>query len=109
MKSLNVIGLMMTVLLSIISGCTKAQRASGEQQAGTNSQADLTGKKALIVYLSRTNNTKAIAHMIQQQVGGKLVALELANPYPENYQAIVAQVARENETGYLPPSENQDR
>ena len=57
----------------------------------------------LIVYLSRTGNTEAIAKMIQQQVGGTLVALELETPYPGNYQAIVAQVAEENESGYLPP------
>lgn len=63
----------------------------------------LPAKKILIVYLSRTNNTKAIAQIIQQQVGGKLVAMELVNPYPENYRAIVAQVVRENETGFLPP------
>jgi flavodoxin len=41
--------------------------------------------------------------MIQKQVGGKLIALELVNPYPENYKGIVAQVAQENETGFLPP------
>lgn len=57
----------------------------------------------LIVYLSRTNNTKAIAEIIQKNVGGKLVALELEKPYPENYKAIVEQVSKENETGYLPP------
>jgi len=57
----------------------------------------------LIVYLSRTNNTKAIAELIQKEVGGKLVSLELQKPYPENYQAIVDQVAKENANGYLPP------
>jgi flavodoxin len=62
----------------------------------------ISDKKVLIVYLSRTNNTKAIADIIHQQVGGKLVGLELQSPYPENYQVIVAQVAKENETGYLP-------
>jgi flavodoxin len=59
--------------------------------------------KILIVYLSRTNNTKAIAEIILRNVGGKLVALELEKPYPENYQATVHQVVQENETGYLPP------
>nr|WKN35624.1 flavodoxin [Tunicatimonas sp. TK19036] len=59
--------------------------------------------KVLIVYLSRTNNTQAVAEMIHEKVGGTLVALELETPYPENYQAIVAQVAEENESGYLPP------
>ncbi|MDT8414026.1 MAG: flavodoxin [Flavobacteriaceae bacterium] len=71
------------------------------------------GDRVLIVYLSRTNNTKAVAQIIQDMVGGTLVPIELKNPYPENYKAIVAQVARENETGYLPPLktkiENMDR
>ena len=29
--------------------------------------------------------------------------MELVNPYPEDYDAIVKQVAQENETGFLPP------
>ncbi len=41
--------------------------------------------------------------MIQKNVGGTLVALELKKPYPENYQQIVQQVADENASGYLPP------
>ena len=61
----------------------------------------------LIVYLSRTNNTKAIAEIIQKHVGGKLIALELERPYPENYKSIVDQVAKENETGFLPPLKTQ--
>ena len=60
-------------------------------------------KKILIIYLSRTNNTKAIAEIIHNYVGGKLVALELQKPYPENYRSTVQQVVNENETGFLPP------
>jgi len=63
----------------------------------------LLPKKILIVYLSRTNNTKTIAEIIHKNVGGKLVALELEKPYPEDYRATVQQVVQENETGYLPP------
>lgn len=59
--------------------------------------------KVLVVYLSRTNNTRTIAEYIHSRVGGKLVALELQSPYPENYVATVAQVRKENETGFLPP------
>ncbi|MCC6413800.1 MAG: flavodoxin, partial [Saprospiraceae bacterium] len=57
----------------------------------------------LIVYLSRTNNTKALAEIIQRNIGGTLVALELQQPYPEDYTTTVQQVAKENETGFLPP------
>jgi flavodoxin len=63
----------------------------------------LSPKNILIVYFSRTNNTRAIADIIQRNVGGTLVALELEKPYPENYQQTVQQVVKENETGYLPP------
>jgi flavodoxin len=60
-------------------------------------------RKVLIVYLSRTNNTKAVAEFIHEEVGGTLVPLELERPYPDDYRTTVDQVARENETGYLPP------
>jgi flavodoxin len=80
---------LMLAVLCCISACSSAQSTSP--------------KKILIVYLSRTNNTKAIANLIYDEIGGKLVSLELEKPYPENYQAIVQQVSKENETGYLPP------
>jgi flavodoxin len=59
--------------------------------------------KILIVYLSRTNNTKAIAEIIHSNLGGTLVALELKTPYPQDYKTTVDQVVKENESGYLPP------
>ena len=67
-----------------------------------NSLSPSSGE-TLIVYLSRTQNTKVVAELIQNKVGGELVALEKENPYPEDYQKIVDQVDRENEEGYLPP------
>lgn len=45
--------------------------------------------------------------MIHQQVGGDLVPIELVTPYPENYQALVAQAQREQETRFLPPLKTQ--
>jgi flavodoxin len=71
--------------------------------AGCSNAQTMTPKKILIIYLSRTNNTKAVAEIIHANVGGTLVALELKKPYPENYQATVQQVVKENESGYLPP------
>lgn len=78
--------------------CSKAQERAAEKES-------LKDKKVLIVYLSRTKNTKTIAEIIQKNVGGDLVELELQNPYPENYKSIVDQVSKENESGFLPPLE----
>jgi flavodoxin len=84
-------------LVLLISACSPA-----DGNANTAGSV-IDPSKVLIVYLSRTNNTKVIAEIIQKNVGGSLVALELEIPYPKNYKAIVDQVARENETGFLPP------
>ena len=81
------------ILFLLVSSCLHLHSAQASQ---------VSGERTLIVYLSRTNNTKAIAEVIHQEVGGDLVALELENPYPEDYRTIVKQVARENETGFLP-------
>ena len=97
MKRMTVLLLTISTILCLASGPSRAQ------QSAANSQRVPTVKNTLIVYLSRTNNTKAIAEIIHQRVGGTLVALELETPYPADYRATVQQVVRENETGYLPP------
>src|SRR5687767_12480295 len=90
-------------LLTVFFGLISLSCSS--QTADVNREADLKNhsSKTLIVYLSRTKNTKAIAEIIHENIDGTLVALELERPYPENYKATVDQVAKENETGYLPP------
>lgn len=87
-KMKNAIFLLIVIVSCISTGYSNAQ--------------SMSAKKILIVYLSRTNNTKAIAEIIHKDVGGRLVALELQKPYPENYRAIVQQVVDENASGYLP-------
>lgn len=67
------------------------------------SKLDEDQSNVLIVYLSRTKNTKVLAEIIHKNVGGTLVALELEKPYPENYQAIVQQVSEEYAKEFLPP------
>ncbi|MDI1306901.1 MAG: flavodoxin [bacterium] len=88
---------MMIITACLFSSCSKAQSSLKQEKDSLNTN------RILIVYLSRTKNTKAVAQIIHNHIGGKLVELELQNPYPENYKAIVDQVARENETGFLPP------
>jgi len=60
-------------------------------------------EKILIVYLTRTGNTEAVARMIQDEIGGDVVNLQLERPYPEDYKEQVDQVVNENARNYLPP------
>lgn len=90
------IALLITMLFM---SCTPAQQEDVNKGISSN----INPERTLIVYLSRTNNTKAVAQIIQKNAGGTLVALELETPYPEHYQTTVNQVAEENRTGFLPP------
>jgi hypothetical protein len=96
------IAVVVGLYLSDQEGSAESKRMSNSSNTPTQSQP-MKEDRILIVYLTRTGNTEAVARMIQDTVGGTLVSLELEQPYPEDYQAHVAQVVRENESGYLPP------
>jgi len=87
--------IMMTMAF-LASGCSHAQHAAAQRETA------MSEKNILIVYLSRTGNTKTVAELIHKKVGGDLVALRLQHPYPENYADMVLQVASENESNFLP-------
>ncbi|EJL68805.1 flavodoxin [Chryseobacterium populi] len=97
MEKLKNFGVWFCAVLLLLSSCSKAQKSMSEKKEM------LKDKNVLIVYLSRTKNTKTIADIIHQNTGGTLIELELQNPYPEDYKAIVDQVAKENDTNFLPP------
>ena len=86
-------------LLLALSILFPACSTSAMKEEVANMSIEPDSSKILIVYLSRTNNTKAIAEIIHKNVGGTLVPLELVNPYPSDYKTTVYQVAKENETG----------
>ena len=102
---LSVSGQAMELLLRrlLITATAALACASSLAQDLRASSTATAQKNILIVYLSRTQNTAVVADIIQEQVGGRLEPIELQTPYPADYDAIVAQVARENDTGYLPP------
>lgn len=99
MKKRNRIMQIALLIFMLPLSCTTAQK----ENISPNGQPNIDPERTLIIYLSRTQNTKAVAEIIHKNIGGTLIALELENPYPEHYQTTVNQVAEENRTGYLPP------
>ncbi|CAD0218699.1 flavodoxin [Chryseobacterium sp. JV274] len=97
MEKLKNFGVWLCAVLLLLSSCSKAQKSISEKKEM------LKDKNVLIVYLSRTKNTKTIADIIHQNIGGILIELALQNPYPKDYKATVDQIAKENETNFLPP------
>jgi flavodoxin len=57
----------------------------------------------LIVYFSRTGNTREVANQIHQAVGGDIIEIRTLHPYPEEYRATTEQAKQEQETNFRPP------
>lgn|SRR5687768_17476315 len=74
-------------------GCSNAQQRRSEAKV---SQLE---RKVLIVYLSRTNNTKVVAEFIHEEIGGTLVPIELERPYPDDYRPMKSFLRKYNLKG----------
>ncbi|MWG35031.1 flavodoxin [Halomarina oriensis] len=84
-----------------LAGCLHGGTSETDEQNDSSQTADES--RVLIVFFSRTENTQAVAEIIQQEVGGDLFEVHPAEPYPVEYDTLVAQVDEENEAGYTPP------
>lgn len=57
----------------------------------------------LIVYYSRSGNTRAMAQTIHSLAGGDLVELETVRPYPKEYRPATEQAKKELDANFYPP------
>jgi flavodoxin len=66
------------------------------------SEAHMGNWKALTVFYSHSGNTRECAHQIHEEVGGDIVELIPAEPYPTEYGAVADQAKKELKLGYKP-------
>lgn len=62
----------------------------------------ITEKKILVVYFSHSGNTRKLANQIHERVGGDLFEVVPVDPYPVDYDAVVAQAKKELNSEYKP-------
>lgn len=60
-------------------------------------------KKALVVYYSRSGNTRQVAAHIQSIIPADAVEIQTVTPYPAEYRATTEQAKQELAAGYRPP------
>jgi flavodoxin len=60
----------------------------------------------IVVYFSRSGNTRRIAALIHQEIGGTIHEIQPEVPYPNSYNAVVDQAKKEIEAGYKPVLES---
>ena len=64
--------------------------------------AERQGKKVLVVWFSRSGSTREIANQIHARVGGDIVEIKMADPYPADDAACGERVTREQKSGARP-------
>jgi flavodoxin len=77
------------------AGLTVAAKQGASQETGAG--------PSLVVFFTRTGNTRVIASQIRRAKGATLFEIVPTTPYPEDYETTVAQASRETGSGYLPP------
>lgn len=64
--------------------------------------AEAGGNKVLILYFSHSGNTRRLAGQIHGRVGGDMVELKTAVPYPQDYDAVVDMAQKEQQSNARP-------
>ena len=89
---------------------TETETAGTETEPAESGIPEESPEKAgggiLIVYFSHTGKTKPVAEYIQGLVGGDLVRLEPASPYPEGYSAALDPAKQEQRENARPKIKN---
>lgn len=62
----------------------------------------MSPKKIIVVYFSRTGNTRVLADQIRQSVGCDIFEIQPEKPYPSDYDAAVKQAKEELGSGLRP-------
>ena len=90
---LTVAGLLVGAATQLLPGLSSASAAG----------KDAPGRKVLVVFYSRSGNTRDMASQIHALAGGDIVELQTVDAYPTEYRATTEQARRELDSGYKPP------
>lgn len=92
MKKINYL---LTLLLLLTSaGCSASD---------DNNEPPAIKGKILVAYFSYSGNTRQVAEDIKNLTEADIFEIIPVEPYPEDYDEVVAQARRERESGYKPP------
>ena len=93
----------MNILFSRRSFLTLSALTLGALAVHTVSrQAQAAPGKTLIAYFSWSGNTRGIAQLLHQKIGGDLVAIEPVTPYSEDYNTCLEQAKRDQQRAARP-------
>ena len=80
---------------------TTVSEDTSEQSVPEEAETE-DGQNILIAYFSWSGNTEELAGMIQSETGGELFEIEPAEPYTEDYDALLDQAQQEQRENARP-------
>lgn len=83
------------VTMALMAGSTSA--CAQEPQ-----MTDPSASRTLVVYFTRSGNTRVIAEQLQRDLGAHLFEIKAASPYPADYEETVARATQERQAGTEP-------
>jgi len=89
-----------TVMAALVTLPLGAAATASNAQGGEMRQV---GSRTLVVYFSRSGNTRVVAGLIHRARGTDLFEIRPASAYPEDYEQTVERARQETESGYRPP------
>jgi flavodoxin len=90
------------LLAGILAAPAVLALAGAKANAQSGQASRLNGAKVVTAYFTRSGNTKVIAGTIHRALGTDLFEIRPAQPYPEDYEATVAQAKQESDRGVEP-------
>lgn len=90
-----------TLLKNALALTMSASTGIHNARAASNEGGSLS--KTLVAFYSRTSNTRLVAKQIRRARNTAIFEIETREPYPEDYDATVAQAADETKRGFHPP------
>ena len=79
----------------------------GASSVGPAEAAPGANGKSLVVFFSRSGNTRVIAGLLSRSLPADLFEIVPAAPYPADYFETVEQARQERDRGYRPPLQAQ--
>ena len=99
----------------MLAGCVAAEEQVEENEApapdeeggpaesvASEPEPAAHGGRALVAVFSYSGTTLTVAERIAEATGADLFRIETVDAYPDDYDAMIAQVQREQDEGYLP-------
>lgn len=99
-----------TLFLLVLAACGNEEPTSVESTGSSSPTEESTvtsneNDNAAIVYYSLTGNTKEVAETIQAQTNAEIFEIQTVEPYPEEYEDVLALAQEQRDTGALPELE----